>query len=361
MASNRKILKLRYMATDALARQGIFSLQLPADATPAYQEEVSSVLVRAIHERLIPIFLQAVIDDDRLKVTELLDKNPELLLIKSPKGIEIQCQHAWLLIDVENEDGLSIASKRKQIKMIELLLPYYDKLEQTQDAIKAKLEALSAWKTYEMQKNAAGEDEIIIPQEYTAYAQSLADLFDNETSSNCFDGKFSEETESALSFLFNILLPKRAVKLDEYLDLELFLLALYRAANYKPATFQNMDQREEFCTRAIGLTQSVQSRETANIFLKALYYQVLNIKLKVSTDELELLKLQGNCPFYRSAPQFLDGHGFAYYYGIYGMRPARCDWPQLAEASRLFGKALLDKNNCFLEQRAAIVTKTKLI
>lgn len=307
MAGNRQISKLEDMAFDALVKQGLFSIEAATNVDP---QKVSSVIEPKIHARLMPIFLQAVIDDNRKKVVELLDKNPELLLVKAQKGIEIQSQYTWVTFDVENEDALSITAKRKQIKMIELLLPYYEKLEQTEEVIKAKAEALSAWKTYTIQKNAEDENEIVIPHEYTNYAKSLIDVFKEETFPNGVEGKFSEKTEDALKLLFAILLPKQATKLDDYIDPELLLLALYQAYRDQFDTFQNWKQRDAFCVRMIGLAQSVLTPETAKIFCEGLYY-VVEENRKIS-ERAESLKLLDGESFYRVSRESLSGLGGEY-------------------------------------------------
>jgi len=65
MANNRQPHKLRDMAFDVLARQGLFSIELPAATTQAYQQGVTHVLEQMIPERLMPQFLQAVVEENR--------------------------------------------------------------------------------------------------------------------------------------------------------------------------------------------------------------------------------------------------------------------------------------------------------
>lgn len=351
MAGNRHISKLEDMAFDALVKQGIFSIEVP---TSIDLQNASSVIEQKIHARLMPIFLQAVIDDNRMKISELLDKNPELLLVKALRGIEIESQYTWLKIDAENEDALSIAAKRKQIKMIELLLPYYDKLEQTEEVIKAKADALSAWKAYEMQKNEeTDEDEIVIPREYADYAQSLIKVFKEETFPNGVKGKFSEKTEDALKLLFDILLPKKATKLDDYIDPELLLLALYKAYRDQFRTFQNWEQRDAFCVRMIGLAQSVLSPETAKIFCEGLYY-VVEENRGISARAKALKLLDGES-FYRASRESLTGLGFEFLCSGHGCPEfVRVVVAWLGPDVGLFGKTMSSKNNNFTEHYAAI-------
>ena len=257
---------------------------------------------------------QAVIDDDHKTVKRLLDVRPGLLLLKAPAGLQIQSQYTWVTFDVENESALSIAAKRKQINMIKLLLPYYDKLEQTGEVIQGKAEALLAWKAYTIQKNASGEDEIVIPSDYANYALSLINVFKVETFPNGVKGKFSEKTEDALKLFSDILLPKKATKLDDYIDPELLLLALYKAYRDQFYTFQNWEQRDAFCVRMIGLAQSVLTPETAKIFCEGLYY-VAGENRKIS-DRAESLKLLGGESFYRASRESRSGLGIEYLCGL---------------------------------------------
>src|SRR3990167_3786095 len=314
MANNRQPFKLRDMAFDVLARQGLFSIELPAETTQAYRHGVTSFLEQMTLEKLMPKFLQAVVDDDRTTVKAMLDINPELLFINPPANLVIESQKTWQKFYAES--ALNMAAKRKQIKMIELLLPYYDKLEQTDELIQAKAEALATWKAYEVQKNKDREEEIAIPQEYAYLEKSLIDTFKAENFPNGMPGKndvpmnvaLSERAELAYSSLLNILVPKNAVKLDDYLDPELFLLALYQAYRDKFNTFQNWDQRDVFCVRMIGLAQSVLSPETAKIFCEGLYY-VVEERRKIGTQAASL-KLKGGESFYRLSRVSRSGLSF---------------------------------------------------
>jgi hypothetical protein len=283
------------------------------------------------------IFLQAVIDDDVEMVKKCLDAEPELLLIEPDKNFMIESNLTWQRFYAEN--ALMMAVKRKQIKMVELLLSYYDKLEQTKDVIKQKRDALLSWSPYKMQINTKGENEIAIPQEYLIYAQSLADIFAEEIPTHggkrySFINNFNEKTELACSSLFNILLPKSgAIHLDDYLDPELFLLALSKACwNNKPSGFRN-DARVAFCIRAIGLVQSVLPPETAKIFCEN-SYRVLYPKKTLCYFEIpreisaraQSLKLRPNKiykskeekSFYRSSRESRSGLGFDFYCGDRG-------------------------------------------
>lgn len=180
---------------------------------------------------------QAMIDDERKTVAKIASARPDLLLLPMPNGFFIKSKYTHQQFDLEGETLLAAAAKLKQIKMIQLLLPFSNKLEQTEAVITAKMNAISAWKAYAIQKNAKGGDEIIIPQDYADYAKSLIDIFKDETFPHGVPGQngvpfnttLSEQTELALAHLLNRLVPKAAVKLDEHIDVELLLLAIYKA------------------------------------------------------------------------------------------------------------------------------------
>lgn len=310
MAGNRQILKLTDMVFDTLVKQGIFSIPNAGIA--------SSVIEHKIHSRLVPMLLQAVIDENQTKVAELLEKNPQLLLRKAQNGVEIASQYTWLKIAVENEDALSIAVKRKQVTMIEFILNYYEKLQQTEEVLQAKRNALSAWQAYPMQKNSDGDYEIMLPPEYSNQAQSLITVFSEELFPNGVNETLSEKTEQALTLLLDTLLPKKAIKLDNYLDPELLLLAFHKAYFKQFATFQNWQQRNAFCIRVIGLAQSVVTPEVAKMFCKGFYNYVQGSKK--GNVRAELLQLIDGESFYRTSREPLAGLGREYFCGWFEPR-----------------------------------------
>jgi hypothetical protein len=98
---------------------------------------------------------------------KLLDNNPSLVLFILSKGIEIESQLTWQRFYL-TENILTIAAKRKQLDVLEFLLPYCDQIKPTDNVnpTVARTEALSAWTCYEMQPNEKGEEEIVIPKHY---------------------------------------------------------------------------------------------------------------------------------------------------------------------------------------------------
>lgn len=317
MADARDIRTLRERAYSSLIFNSFFNIN---DIHPA------------IKEKVIREFLEAIIDDDREIVAVLLDNHPELLMIEPmtydrKDKFVIESKLTWQKFIAEN--GVILAAKRKQFEMLKLMLPFYDKLEQTEAVKKARVEAISACSFYEKCKNAQGQDEIVIPQEYANYAKSLIDVFSEEPCSN-LDAtgkvdptKLSEKTESELSSLLNILVPKHAVKLDDYFDVELFLLTVYKA--YLGQKVLNENQKEAFCIRVIGLIQSALTPETAKIFCHSLW-RVLDMAKEgknIGIDEIDehavFHKLSGGQSFYRkSRDDFSEGVGSGFYMGMLG-------------------------------------------
>src|SRR3990167_3033170 len=310
MAGNQQPLRLHDMIFNTLVKQGIFRIPMQGKHKKKYRIRVTHHVEHMILERLMPKFLQAVVDDDRTTVIALLDVNPELLLIDPPANLIIESQCTWNKFYAES--ALKMAAKRKQIEMLKIMLPYLDKLEQANKhgAAQAIEEVLTAWNL---------QEEIVVPDEYTRYAQSLIEVFSEDTFPNGLKGRFTEKTESALSDLHNHLLPEKAVKLDDYLDPELFLLALYQTYEDEYITFVNREQCDAFCVRVIGLAQSVLSPETAKIFCEGLSYVVAENK-KISDranslifyDDVFFYDDVSSYRFYRLDRESLSGLGFNY-------------------------------------------------
>jgi hypothetical protein len=331
MAANRQIPMLKELAFRSLASHSLFKIT-----------DVHAV----VREEIMRQFLQAVIDDERNKVRQLLDKHPELLIIEpictDPKEIfVIESQYTWQKFIAKKP--AVIAAQRRQIEMLKVLLPYYDKLEQTETVKAAKAAALSAWKAYAIDKDA-----IIIPPEYTGIIDKLIFAFSTESFP---DGKVSKATEIALSSLFNRLLPEKPVKLDDYLDVELLLLAAYQAYRDQFSTFNNWDQRDAFYIRVIVLIQSTLAPETAKIFCESLYDVVEALKKGEETAlsmRAASLKLKDGESFYRTSRSSIEGLGFSFFSGIFGGGGRRCGADGWGGVER-FSKLMSSKNNKLAE------------
>lgn len=236
-----------------------------------------------LNEKAYLALLQAVIDEKPEEIKKILGSYPNLLFIKAPKETKVESKYTWATFDLKGESPLSIAIKRKQLNIVKVLLGCYDKQKRTDDLrVTDKVfldECYNAFTPYNTEKNnVTGEDSIVVPDSYRIEAESLIQVFISETlpngAPNIHDKqpiKLSDSTELALSALFDRLVPKKPVKLNEYPDAELFLLALYFAYHKNFSSFKNMDQRAAFCVRVIGLTQSTLCPETADMFAHGFY------------------------------------------------------------------------------------------
>jgi hypothetical protein len=242
--------------------------------------------------------------------------------------------------------------------MIKLLVPYYDKFEQTEDMFESKRKAMSAWQSYKMQKNAEGKDEIVIPAEYATLAQSLIDVFKDETFPNGVPGKnnipynveLSEKTELALSSLLNILVPKTAVALDNHVDEELLLLAIYKAYNKNFDAFNDKwDKLDTLCIRVMGLTQSALIPETGKIFCADLYDAATAIENGKETKISDLAaqhKFTSGESLYRSGRDSRSGSGFEFLCVIFGEVAGGPIWScNVGFAASRVGETMSSKNS----------------
>lgn len=254
--------------------------------------------------RLLEIFLQKVVDDDRTKVRALIALHPWLLMAEPPQHMKVKSLCTWQVFKAENP--LIMAVKRKQIEMIELLLSEFEKLEQTTE-IKALLNrALSAWTFYVVRKNEWFSEDILIP---CAYREIIKDLLVEFTRSSLPEGKLCDATEASLSLLYERLLPKQAIKLDNYLDIELLLYTAYKLFWDCFNDFQNWEQQDAFCIRVIGFIQSLLSPETAKIFCYGLF-KALEQPNTLKSCETALPTLTGGVSFYRPSCESRAGLGF---------------------------------------------------
>lgn len=282
--------------------------------------------------------LQFMIDDDREKVKQILDKHPTLLLHVPNEKFIVSSRYTWQKFFAE--PALTMAMKRKQIEMIKLILPYYDKLPQTDEIQAAKRKALSAWADYA---------DIVIPHEYEIYLQSLVDVFAEETfpHGKKINARLSDKTEAALRLFRRIMLPHGAVKLDDYFEPEIFLYAAYKIYIKNANKLQNSG-REHFCVKVIGFIQSLLTPETAKILCEGLYF-VVEEKRSIS-DQGKSLKLHGGEAFYRSSRVSRSGLGFDYCCGAggltcldWGYEPGTLYWQKYIEQKQqVFGRLCND-------------------
>lgn len=313
------------------------------------------IFQETLFQKVTRAFLEAVIDDDCSTLKRIMDAKPDLLLSEPPCDVVIESKLTWQRFYAEKP--AIMAAKRKQSKTFTLLLSYYDKLPQTDEVMNAKVEVIAAWSFYEINKNANGKDEIIIPEKYISFAKLLIDVFREELFANVENeygyGMLSEKTEDALAMLFNRILPEQSVKLDDYVDVEMLLLATYKVYFDHIDTFRNWNQRYAFGNRVIGLLQSVQTPETAKIFCEGINSVVTAIKKrekKEISDPARAHRLKSGEAFYRSSRPSKKGPGYDSMCGIFGFSLANSHgigacYIEWFKAYRLFEKFLLHKNN----------------
>lgn len=262
------------------------------------------------HQKVTKPFLQAVIDDDRQMVAKMLDANPQLLIIDLPNEFVIESKYTGQKFFAKS--ALMMACKRKQTEMVKLLLPYYDKLNQSDEVIKAKTEALSAWQVGEMSKNQAGEDVIDLPSVYQDYAEELIEQFRAEQLPLV---QLSDHTELYLTELYAELLPDAVIDLDNYLDIELLLVAICKAyyKHYRTLIVEvekaiTEDRAEHFCNRVIGILQRVLPPETAKILCQGLR-KVIEADEAIGINAESLLLADGSS-YYLDPDDNRRGFGF---------------------------------------------------
>lgn len=293
---------------------------IPVKQTTAFMGALSNTNKRfygmfytSITDSAIITLYQAVIDGNQKQVKRILDSRLDLLLLPVKPDLIIESKLTWQRFFAE--DFLMMAVKRKQVNMILLLLFYYKKINRD-DLIR---NAFDAWFFYET-KQINGGERVIIPSEYLCYARSLIYVFAYETFPNGIYGPFSEKTESALSLLFNILFPKQAMKLDDYISIELLLLAMYRVyACHINALSKN--QQDAFCIRAIGLVQSALHPESSALLCEGLDNATLlvNAMKRVIPSKRALShQLKSGENFYRRSRESRSDLGYNYLCSIRG-------------------------------------------
>jgi len=301
---------------------------------------------------LLRVLYQAVIDGNYQWVSRVLEARPALLLMKCPQNLIIQSQCTWQTFCI-NEDVLTVAVLRKQFEMIKLLGFYYDKLEQTGDLKEARKNALSKWTPYAMKLNAAGVNRIVIPEEYFGFIQACIDVCKEEIIA---DGKLGEKSKAAIDIFRNRLLPVDApIKLYDYIDVELLLLAAYQL--FEDGSYNTKTKLQRFSAQTVGLIQGVISPETATILCEGLdvVAQAMQAgELPQISDQALSLKLRDGDLFYRAAANLLSGLGYTFLCGVDGRK---ANWGCYVEryTSYRFEKVMSDKNEKFLEYYASQV------
>lgn len=228
--------------------------------------------------------LQAIVDENEDKVKQILNKEPELLLKKPDNHLVIESKLTWQ--QFHSEEPLKMAFKRNQLEMVKLILPYFDKIKDTngkQEASK-QLEACTN-KT----------------ERYKQYVLMVKTAI-KEINTNTF----------SISDFRKKLLLDEVIVLDNYVDVEALLLAAYRVYAEEYVAFTDWPQRDEFCIKVIGFLQRLLIPETAKVFCQGLHDVVE--KKQLISDMAKSLKLVNNdsISYYPSVPNSSEGLGFSY-------------------------------------------------
>jgi hypothetical protein len=259
-------------------------------------------------------FLQAVVDDEIKTVKQILDKKPAFLLDKSKEDLVIESQYTWEKLNLKGENALTIAAKRRQIEVLETLMPYVEKLQDQKLAEETKADVLSKWPSYEHKEK---KDEWNIPAEYIAELEKMIEVFKNETfpSGTEVGAKLSEKTELALQQFIDKILPDKAVTLDESIQAELFLYAAYKVYHDHFDDLQDEDKRTAYCTRIIGFSQSRLTRNDMKPWCEGIH-NVVEEQRPIG-EPAQKLKLVTGKHFYRSGRLDFSELGGTFYFGIF--------------------------------------------
>ena len=298
----------------SLCGEKIISSGLFATVEPGHKpNELTQLLQRKL--------LQAVIDDDGEFVTALLSAHPDLLVGCSLRQL-VQSQYTWQTF--ESEPALMMALKRNQTDMLGIIVKA---VETAGDKLTAEQREniMQQWEDAE----ASLPSSIKRSQEFDF--QSLIDVIKRETFLNGLEGRLSEETETALQKFREALLPRGAIKLDDYCEIMHLLLAVYQAYDQVFYQFQGWPQRDVFCIKVIGYIQSLLPVEIAKVFCEGLYSVVkqnrpisaraANLQFSARVADLQLHGVSAlRLGFYRLSLDDEDGLGFRFLADVWGGR-----------------------------------------
>jgi len=286
---------LLHLLPDEIIRWGISTWASNAVLARLSKSSVClfSICNDGLTTRAMQALLQAVIDDDREKVKKILDSRPDLLVLEPAEKFvsEVKSQLTWQIFEAEKP--LVMALKRNQVKMVEILLSYFEKLED------------GAQKALEQWENA---EKALKNRNRSVDFSSLIEVIAQEDFSN---DKLRKNTEKKLGEFRKTVLPDEAIALDDYFDIEQLLITAYKAFDEGFYVFQNKDQRNVFCINVIGFIQSLLSPEYAKVFCQGLWH-VIDDGEEISDRAARLRLLGGGKSFYRDDRQAEVGLGFKY-------------------------------------------------
>lgn len=243
-------------------------------------------------------FLQAVLDNDKKTVINLLERDLNLLLVK-PENLIVESKKTWQRFYAEY--AWQMALKRKQARMLHLLATYIHKLDKIyQKAI------FTQWQTYCRKKTQEVERQNV---SYRQLIQALADVISKEPCCYGYQGQFLESTETALTRFRNATLPEAAIKLDDYFDIHQLLIVAHEVYAFNVKVF-NQDQRRVFCINIIGWIQTLAEPELGEIFCEGLSDVIKNGKIIGKRSAAHYMK--DGTKLYRSSRYSLETTGGRY-------------------------------------------------
>lgn len=197
--------------------------------------------------------LQCVVDDDQKTVKKILDCKPQILSIIPSSNWIITSQLTG--DQYFAKDALMMAGELRLANMSELLVSYYNKLPQTEIIMNKKSAALAVWSSYE----------ILIPDEYISYVQSLMEIYLADVGERKEDR--AERKKAALS------LSEKLQK--KQFNTELLLLAFYKEFTDMYFNIYNDDldyKVEYFCAKILSQIQAAVLPDVAKILCLGLTY-----------------------------------------------------------------------------------------
>jgi hypothetical protein len=291
-------------------------------------------------------FLDTLINGRYQEVKNILERYPNLFMLIPPKMMVIENRHTWQKFYAK--DALTMMVMLKEMKKIQLLLVCYARLDQTRkDVTDSKNQALAAWKPYVVE-GVKDNETVVVPKEYADLAEKMIKVFLKETFPNGvpgadrnpndpdagiipWDTQLSEQTEQALKFLLDRLVPEEAVKLKDHIDAELVLLAVYRAYVKFFESFKNQrgdydfDKLDMICIRVMGLALTAVQRTSGENYCEGFDAVVAAMQRgeeKAISERAANLKLSSGEDFYRTGRLARQGQGFRFFCSIFGERGA---------------------------------------
>lgn len=99
--------------------------------TNCVSKKINTLFRPSFGDRIYPMLLQAVMDDNQEQVQNILNLCPELLLKIPEKKLTIESQYTWQTFYPEYL--LYMAIMRDQLEMVKILLPYFKKIKNVEN------------------------------------------------------------------------------------------------------------------------------------------------------------------------------------------------------------------------------------